>query len=87
MGALFLRAKKSGHEANKLRPPSSEVKNIGTILPFPHTPSLYGASLIKHRDNFALPLLKNRCLIVYLYVNSVINVVTLFSTDIFNYFI
>jgi hypothetical protein len=35
----------------------TEVKNSGAIPPLPHTSLQWDAELIKHRDNFTLPLI------------------------------
>jgi hypothetical protein len=53
-GALSVRVKWPGHEADRSPPSSAEVKNSGAISPLPHTSLLRGAYLIKHRDNFKI---------------------------------
>jgi hypothetical protein len=45
-----------GKAADNSPPYNAEVKNGGAIPPLPHESSLYGASLIKHKNNFTLHL-------------------------------
>jgi hypothetical protein len=49
--------KRADREANHTPPSSAEVKNNGAIPPLHNTSSWRDAYLIKHRDNFTLPLL------------------------------
>jgi hypothetical protein len=43
LGALSLRVKRPGHEADHSPPSSAEVKNVGAIPPLPHISSWHSA--------------------------------------------
>jgi hypothetical protein len=48
--------KRSERDADHSPPSSAEVEKVGAIPPLPHMSSWHCASVIKHRDNFTIPL-------------------------------
>jgi hypothetical protein len=55
-GALYSGVKRPGREVDHSPPTSAEVKKMWVYTSTPHTPSWRSAWLVKHRDNFTLPL-------------------------------
>jgi hypothetical protein len=54
--SISLGVKRLGLEAYHSPPYSADVKNSGTVTPLPHTSSLRGTYLVKHKDSFTFKL-------------------------------
>jgi hypothetical protein len=84
-GSFFpLRVKQPGHETEHSPPSSAGVKNGEAIPPLPHMSLWYSAYLIKHRNNFFLPLLlQNTSASITFQMNTNDRIIVAFVSEIF----